>query len=60
MSEPRVRILRILSYEGPLSAIAEHMKRVVHGEKTFGQDITLKAATIGTFPEILEMPEEET
>ena len=52
-----VRVLRIIEYVGPRDEIEKHLEHVVQGTKTFrptaGQ-ITIRAATIGTFPEILE------
>lgn len=52
-AEDIVRVLRVIEYVGPRSAIEKQILGSVHGEHTFGY-ITIKAATVGTFPEILE------
>lgn len=63
----KVRILRIVEYTGDRAAIEQHFKNVLKGEKTFevftdnrrdteGKlgSLTIRAATLGEFPEILE------
>jgi hypothetical protein len=51
-----VRVLRILEYTGPRRAVEAQIERSVTGKRTWGQPgarITLRAATIGTYPEVL-------
>lgn len=52
-TEDIVRILRVIEYVGPRSAIENQVMGSIHGERTFGV-VTIKAATVGTFPEILK------
>lgn len=55
-----VRVLRVLEYIGPRDAVERQVQNSVHGEKTFGRpgaEITIRAATIGTYPEILSASE---
>lgn len=51
-----VRVLRVVEYVGPRDQIEEQVRVSIHGEKRFGRGeaIIIRAATIGTFPEILE------
>lgn len=55
MSEDTVRVLRIIEYVGKRSQIEKQIANSIHGERTFGYpEITIRAATIGTYPEVLE------
>lgn len=54
MTEDTVRILRIVEYTGPRSAVERHFINVLHGEKRQTDGVVIKAATLGQFPEILE------
>jgi hypothetical protein len=50
-----VRVLRVLEYIGPREEIERVLKHSIHGEKSYGaglHEVTIKAATIGEFPEI--------
>lgn len=52
-----VRVLRILEYTGPRDAVEQQVSRSTHGEKTWdvrGKRITIRAATIGQYPEVLQ------
>ena len=54
-TEDRVRVLRVLEYEGPRSVIEDILKRSIHGEKIVnGGNVFIRAATLGLFPEILK------
>jgi hypothetical protein len=56
MSQDIVRVLRIVEYTGPRTDVERQVSNSIHGEKTFGpagKQITIRAATIGEFPEIL-------
>lgn len=48
-----VRVLRVIEYVGPRSAVEEQIRNSLHGERQF-RDIIIKVATVGTFPEILK------
>lgn len=55
--EDHIRVLRVLEYSGSRSAVEEAVAKSVTGEKRWGdRPVLLKAATIGTYPEILTSP----
>lgn len=49
-----VRILRVIEYIGPRDKVEDQVVRSLHGEKRLPSGVTIKAATIGAYPEILE------
>lgn len=51
-AEDTVRVLRILEYTGPRSVVEKTVSRSITGEVTHGS-LTIRAATIGQYPEIL-------
>lgn len=65
MKQDRVRVLRVIEYVGDREAVERTVANSIHGEKTVkytdGVIVTIKAATIGTYPELLEVaqPEQE-
>lgn len=48
-----IRVLRVIEYTGPRDKVEDQVARSLHGEKSWGNGVTIKAATLGTFPEIL-------
>lgn len=58
-----IRILRILEYIGPRDAVEEQVRNSIHGERKGTRSLlsngycTIRATTLGSFPEILELPE---
>lgn len=55
-----IRVLRIVEFVGPRDAVEKQVAKSIHGEKTYGDrrgEVTIRAATIGTFPEILSVVE---
>ena len=51
----KVRIFRILMYEGDRHWVEETIKKSIHGTKQVGEagkDRSITAATLGTFPEV--------
>lgn len=61
----RVRILRIIAYEGPRHWVEKTIRDSIHGTKVItsltiqgGGNIT--AVTLGEFPEILNQEQQET
>jgi len=48
-----IRVLRVLEYVGPRAEVERVVALSVHGERQFG-GITMRAATVGTYPEILD------
>lgn len=62
MPEDIVRVLRIYEFVGPRSAIEKQIEKSIHGPKTIqtlisGGNITIRGATIGFYPEIMETPD---
>jgi len=54
MPEDRVRVLRVLEYTGPRRAVEDLVSRSIHGERMYGfPPISIRAATLGSYPEIL-------
>ncbi len=55
-----VRVLRIIEYVGPRDAVERAVADSIHGQKTFRHHdgarmpFTVRAATLGTYPEILD------
>lgn len=54
MSEDIIRVLRIIEYVGPRSRVEATVAKSIHGTKDAGTGLTIRAATIGAFPDILE------
>ena len=57
-----IRVLRVIEYVGPREAVEELISKSIHGERCYmrnGKDIVIRAATLGTYPEILN-PQEES
>ena len=57
-----VRVLRVIEYTGERKAVESIVAKSLHGEKRFDQflngknfGLIIRAATIGTYPEILEV-----
>lgn len=57
--EDIVRVLRIVEYVGPRAAVEKLVNSSIHGSRKVGRDgdgvITIRAATIGNYPEVLDM-----
>ncbi len=64
LSEEVVRVLRVIEYIGPRSWVESTVARSIHGTKDLNNFIgdkppkMIRAATIGTYPEILAKGEE--
>lgn len=55
VTKDTVRVLRVLEYVGPRDAVEEMLSRSIQGQQRFWNDtVIVKAATLGTFPEILQ------
>ena len=55
MSEnDQIRILRVVEYSGPREAVESQVSNSIHGVRVVGNGVIIKAATIGTFPEVLD------
>lgn len=57
MAEDIVRVLRVIEYSGTRPEVEAQIANSMHGEKRFVKSlagwVTIRVATIGTFPEIL-------
>jgi hypothetical protein len=53
-----VRVLRVIEYVGERDDVERIVRLSIHGEKDLGNGMTIRAATVGTFPEILNKEEE--
>lgn len=57
MAEDQVRVMRVLEYVGDRSWVEDQVNRSIQGERFFigvkGSGV-IRAATIGSYPEILE------
>lgn len=49
-----IRVLRVIEYTGPRDKVEDQVSRSLHGEKRLPNGVTIKAATVGTYPEMLE------
>lgn len=58
MDEDIVRVIRILEYVGPRKHVEETLERSIKGTDTH-KNLTIRAATLGDFPEIMEKGEED-
>lgn len=55
-----IRILRVIEYSGPRAAVEDQVSRSLHGEKKFNNGVVIRAATVGSYPELLNgLPEVE-
>ncbi len=54
----KVRVLRVIEYAGERDRVETLVANSIHGEKQVG-GLTIKAATIGTYPEILEPADDQ-
>ena len=55
-----VRVLRIIEYSGPRDVVERQIERSLHGTKEFGNPpCRITAATLGTYPEILQQSEQK-
>lgn len=48
-----VRVLRIIEYVGPRDRVEETIATSVHGTRNCGRGLFVRAATIGSYPELL-------
>ena len=49
-----IRVLRVIEYTGPRDKVENQVSRSLHGEKRLPNGVTIKAVTVGNYPEILE------
>lgn len=58
--EDIVRVLRVLEYTGPRSQVEKQINSSLHGERQGFVGVTIRAATLGNFPEIINQLKQET
>lgn len=51
--EDIVRVFRIVEYVGPRKWVEETVAKSIQGERPVGPNKVIRAATLGTYPEIL-------
>ena len=51
----KVRVLRLIEYIGPRDWVEAVVRRSIHGTQGFGDGKTIRVATLGEFPEIIEI-----
>lgn len=49
-----VRVLRVIEYVGERAAVEKQINMALHGQREGIVGVTIRAATLGNFPEILE------
>lgn len=49
-----IRVLRVIEYTGPRDKVEDQVARSLYGEKRLPTGVTIKAATVGAYPEILK------
>lgn len=54
----RVRVLRIIEYEGPRDKIEAQVARSINGPVNFGNGVIIRGATVGAYPELLATAEQ--
>ena len=52
-TEDIVRIVRIYEFSGPRSIVEEQVERSVQQVHQYGNGVLIRAATLGTFPQIM-------
>ena len=53
MKKEIVRVLRVIEYVGPRKWVEATVERAIHGTHRMPNGSFIRAATIGTYPEIL-------
>lgn len=53
MQEDIVRVLRVVEYIGVRSRVEKTVAGSIHGERDCGNGLTIRAATVGAYPEII-------
>jgi hypothetical protein len=54
MGVDTIRVLRVIEYTGPRDKVEDQVARSLHGEKRLPNGVTIKAVTVGAYPEMLE------
>lgn len=52
-----VRVVRIYEFSGPRALVEQQVANSIQGEKRPGNGVTIKAATLGLYPELLQQKE---
>jgi len=54
-----VRVLRVVEYVGYRDWVEKNVAASIHGTKVINEDCSIRAATVGDYPEILEQGSKE-
>lgn len=54
MLQDTIRVLRVIEYVGPRSDVERTIAESIQGTRTVKPGFTIKAATLGAYPEVLE------
>lgn len=52
-----IRVLRVIEYTGPRDKVEGQVAQSINGPVNFANGVTIRAATIGQYPEVLSMAE---
>lgn len=55
-----IRILRVIEYTGPRDRVEDCVARSLHGEKRLPGGLVIRAATVGSYPEVLDSIQTKT
>jgi hypothetical protein len=55
----RVRVLRVIEYIGERERVEKVVEKSIHGTRFVDADLTIRAATVGDYPESFTYAEEE-
>lgn len=54
----KVRVLRVIEYVGTRERVEKVVEKSIHGTRFVDEDLTIRAATIGEYPELFTYAEE--
>ncbi len=58
MPEDRIRVLRLVEYEGPRALVDKQISMSLHGTRAWlraaGEEVRITAVTLGIYPEVIE------
>lgn len=52
----RIRVQRLIIYEGPRDIVEKQIEKSVHGTREFGNGAKIFAVTLAPFPEVIPSP----
>ena len=48
-----IKVLRVIEYVGPRDKVEQQVGKSITGPVNFGNGVTIRAATVGNYPEVL-------